>query len=87
VAGAATNGNPNKLALVHAWTVNGQEVDVLVRVQFANGQCWIDLVSDASVASLTGTVAALDLDEAAVGHPAPAKDATDASAMVAAGGS
>lgn len=85
--GADTTGNPNKAAIVHEWTVNGQDVVVLVRAQYANGRLWLDLVSDASIASLTDTVTGLDLDEAVIGHPAPAKDATDASAMVAAGGS
>lgn len=76
----------NKRAFVFKFTVNGQEVDVLVRVQGHNGSLWLDLVASQSVAELTTTVAALSLGALGTCHPSPTKDVVDGLAMVAAGG-
>lgn len=85
VLGLDSDDSSSKHAMVHRWIVNGQEVDVLVRVQHARGSLHIDLVADKSIAALVTTVSNLSLT--AIGHPSPSKDKIDAQAMVAAGGS
>lgn len=77
----------SKDAKVVRFTVNGQEVDMLVRTQIANGSLFVDLVASQSIAELVTTVNAMDLSSLGLGHPTPAKDFVDKQALVAAGGS
>jgi hypothetical protein len=57
----------------------------LVRIHQANGAIYVDLVSAASISSLSARVTSMSLST--VGHPAPARDPIDTAALVAAGGS
>ena len=85
--GTDSGYNPSKHAFVHQLHVNGQEVDVLIRIQEKAGAVVVDLVADATITSLSTTVGAMALDPPALGHPSPAKDSVDKQALVAAGGS
>lgn len=85
--GLDTSKSPTKRALVKQVTVNGQEVDILIRIEQSNGRLFFDLIADKTIADLSVRVAALDLTATAVGHPSPKKDKVDLAALVAAGGS
>lgn len=79
-------GSPSKRAFIRTLDVDGDTVLVLVRVEAANGKLWVDLVSTASIGSMTERVAAMDLSATAIGHPSPTQDRVDESAISEAGG-
>jgi hypothetical protein len=85
VSGADTSGSPTKKCIVLAWTVDSRAVKVLARFENRNGKLFVDLVSAVSIAELTTTTNAMDLSTIP-GHPSPAKDRVDTSAITAAGG-
>lgn len=87
VAITGVDGSPSrtKRSLVQKWTINGNEIDVLIRVEHSHGQIWLDLISDASITSLGHTANSLNLATIAPGHPSPTKDAIDAAAITDAG--
>jgi hypothetical protein len=72
-------------AFVHRCTVNGQEVDVLIRTSISNGSLFIDLVFDESIANLSANVLLMNIT--GTGNPHPTKTVVDKQALVAAGGS
>jgi len=87
ILGSDSDKATAKHANVVRFTVNGQEVDMLVRTAVVNGTLFLDLIAGQSIAELTTTVANMDLSALGGGNPNPKKDFIDAQAMVAAGGS
>lgn len=85
VTADTTGSGGSKKAMIHKFTVGGNEFDVLIRVQTTGHGVYVDLVGDATITSLSTTAASLNITTS--GHPTPAKDATDTAALVAAGGS
>lgn len=79
-------GRGDKRAAVIAATVSGQAVKALLRVQDSINGTFIDVVFSDTVGNLQTAVDALSLGSTTVGHPAPAKDAIDQSALTVAGG-
>jgi len=86
VTGIDTSETPSKKCIVQQLNVAGNNVYILVRLEHKNGALWIDLVGDSSVANLSATVTSLSLSTVTIGHPSPARDAIDNTAITAAGG-
>jgi hypothetical protein len=85
--GVDSDKSQTKHVVVHQWTVNGQQVNVMVRVQVNDGVLWIDLVSGSSLSDLSTTYKAMNLNTAvSLGHPSPTADFIDTQASVSAGG-
>ena len=61
-------------------------MNTLLRLQVKGGTLYVDLVSAASIGSLSARAAAMDLSTITPSHPSPALDAADTAAIVAAGG-
>jgi len=87
VTGIDTSESPSKKCIVQRLNVAGNDVYLLLRFEHKNGALWIDVVGDSSVSSLSATVTSLSLSSVTIGHPSPARDLIDTSAIVAAGGS
>lgn len=85
VSADTTGTGSSKKAMVHKITIGGTEMDVLVRLQITNHGLYVDLIADATITSLSTSTGSMSLTTSS--HPAPAKDATDTAALVAAGGS
>lgn len=73
--------SPTKRALVRTLTVGGNGVAQLIRLELHQGKLYVDVVGDADLANLDTLVGAMDLSEAAAGHPHPAEDRVDSSAL------
>ena len=86
VTGTDSGGRPTKRSIVQKWTIGGNETDVLIRLQHANGALYVDLIADATISSLSTTLNSLDLTNTTIGHPKPTKDDVDSTAITAAGG-
>lgn len=85
VSADTTGTGATKKAMVHKFTIAGNEVDVLIRIQPTPHGLYIDLVADATITSLSTSTGSMSLTTAS--HPSATKDATDTAALVAAGGS
>lgn len=82
---ADPKGGSTKKAFVHRVTIGGVERDTLIRFETTTHGIYVDLVSDATITSLSTSTGSMSLTTAS--HPSPTKDAADTEAMVAAGGS
>lgn len=80
-----TVGGASKRAAVVAAVVSGQQVYMLLRFERSGTGIFVDTVFSDSLANLTTAIEAADYSTV-VGHPSPADDTTDASAITAAGG-
>lgn len=73
--------HPTKRALVRTLTVGGNGVVQLIRLEVHGGKLYVDVVGDEDLANLDTLVGAMDLSSAAAGHPHPAEDVADTSAL------
>ena len=85
VVSSAPKGGANKKAMIHKVTIGGTDRLYLVRIENTSRGIFVDLVSDATITSLSTTAASLNLTTPS--HPSPTKDSADTEALVAAGGS
>lgn len=81
-SGADSDKDSGKHSIVHKLVVNGQEVDILFRIETTARGLFVDVVADSSIANLSTTVAGLTFTS-----PSTAKDVVDTQALLAAGGS
>lgn len=86
VEGVDSAGNAAKRSAVISCVVSGQPVVLLLRLQRAGNGEFIDILADNTVGNVDTLLGSLDLSDTVVGHPAPASDSVDDSAITAAGG-
>lgn len=82
---ASPKGGSTKKAFVHKVVIGGQTYWSLIRFEITSRGIYSDIVSDATVSSLSTTV--LNMSLTTPSHPSAAKDTADTEALVAAGGS